>query len=173
MADHHLKALMLTHLELTPGICRAIEAIGQAILMYRPGEMSAALLEIPKIALADAVLAAIREQLKAFPKLLGEAGQSGYLVVSLARQTAVVPTFQTLLPSQREALARDWIAGKKALQEHQVFLRQESKALRRKTLIGRGIRAARSFLNDNPAGWLVLLGLLALAIAIVSRQLID
>jgi hypothetical protein len=119
------------------------------------------------------VMMAIRDQLKDFPKLLGEAGQPGYLVVSLARQTAVVPTFQTLLPSQRDALARDWSAGKKALQEHQTFLRRESRELRRKTLIGQGLRAARGFLNDHPAGWLVMLGLLALGIALLRHQFLD
>ena len=49
-------------------------------------------------------LAAIRRLLENFPPLLGEAGQPGYLVVALARQQVIVPTFQTLLPSQREAL---------------------------------------------------------------------
>ena len=119
------------------------------------------------------VTSSIRDHLKDFPKLLGEAGQPGYLVVSLARQTAVVPTFQMLLPSQREALSRDWLTGKKALQEHQTFLRQESRALRRKTLVGKAMRAVRTFLNDHPAGWLVALGLLVIAIAVVRRQFID
>ncbi len=114
----------------------------------------------------------LREQVKQVP-LLGEAGQPGYLVVSLARQAAIVPTFQTLLPGQREALARDWIAGRKALQEHQKYLRQESRSLRRKTIAGQLVRAVRAFLNENPAGWLIVLALLAVVIALIRRQFLD
>src|SRR5262249_52473977 len=39
-------------------------------------------------------LTTIRRLLKNFPPLLGEAGQPGYLVISLARQQVIVPTFQ-------------------------------------------------------------------------------
>ena len=112
------------------------------------------------------LLAAIRRLLDNFPPLLGEAGQPGYLVVALAKQQVIVPTFQTLLPSQREALARDWAAGQKLLVAHKDFLRQELRGLRRKTFLGRGLRAARAFLNEHPAGLLVVLGLLAVAIAL-------
>lgn len=112
------------------------------------------------------LLAAIRRLLDNFPPLLGEAGQPGYLVVALARQQVIVPTFQTLLPSQREALARDWAAGQKLLLAHKDFLRQELRALRHKTPLGRALRAARAFLNEHPAGLLVVLGLLAVAIAL-------
>jgi hypothetical protein len=118
------------------------------------------------------LMTALREGVKQLP-VMGEAGQPGYLVVSLARQQAIVPTFQTLLPSQREALARDWIAGQKALREHQKFLRQESRSLRRKSIFGQLVRAGRAFLNENPAGWLIALALLAIVIALVRRQLID
>lgn len=113
------------------------------------------------------LLTALREEMEGFPKILGEAGQAGYLVVSMARQPTVVPTFQTLLASQRESLARDWLAGLKVLQEHQRYLRQETRGLRHKTFLGLALRAVRSFLNDNPAGWLIVLGLLALIIALV------
>jgi hypothetical protein len=112
------------------------------------------------------LLAAIRRLLENFPPLLGQAGQPGYLVVALARQQVIVPTFQTLLPSQREALARDWAAGQKLLLAHKDFLRQELRGLRRKTSLGRALRATRAFLNEHPAGLLVVLGLLAVAIAL-------
>jgi len=112
------------------------------------------------------LLAAIRRLLDNFPPLLGEAGQPGYLVVALAKQQVIVPTFQTLLPSQREALARDWVAGQKLLVAHKDFLRQELRGLRRKTPLGRAVRAVRAFLNEHPAGLLVVLGLLAVAIAL-------
>jgi hypothetical protein len=113
-----------------------------------------------------ALLAAVRTGLRGFPPVLGEAGQPGYLVLSLARQPAVVPTFQTLLSTQRAALARDWWAGRTFLQSHREFLRQELRVLRKKSVWYRGVRAVRSFLSEHPGGVLVLLALLALAIAV-------
>jgi hypothetical protein len=112
------------------------------------------------------LLTAVRTGLDGFPPLLGEAGQPGYLVLSLARQQAVVPTFQTLLSSQREALARDWWAGRTFLQSHREFLRQELRTLRKKGLAYRAVRAARVFLSEHPAGVLILLALLALNVAV-------
>lgn len=116
-------------------------------------------------------LADIRRLLEGFPPLLGEAGQPGYLVVTLTRQPVIVPTFQTLLPSQRESLARDWVAGHKLLAAHKDFLRQELRILRRKTVLGRGLRAGRAFLNEHPGGLLILLALLALAIALLRESI--
>jgi hypothetical protein len=113
-----------------------------------------------------AVLALTSEALEDFPPLLGEAGQPGYLALTLARQPAVVPTFQALLASQREALARDWWAGRTFLQAHREFLRQELRTLRRKGLWFRGVRALRSFLSDHPAGMFILLALLALTVVL-------
>ena len=116
-------------------------------------------------------LTAIRVQLANFPPLLGAAGQPGYLVVSLARQHIIVPTFQTLLPSQREALARDWKAGWKLLLAHRDFLRQEVRALRRRGFLGRALRAIRTVLTDQPGMVLLLLALLALNVALWRQQL--
>ena len=67
------------------------------------------------------------------------------------------------------ATTRDWTAGRKALSEHQRFLRRESRALRRQTPSQRLVRAFRAFLNDHPAGWLILLGVLALLVVLVKR----
>jgi hypothetical protein len=112
------------------------------------------------------VLTTIRTQLRGFPRLLGEAGQPGYLIVALARQQGIVPTFQTLLASQREAYARDWWAGRTLLASHREFLRQELRSLRRRSLLGRYARAVRVFIAEQPGGLLVLLALLALNVAI-------
>src|SRR5205085_1905485 len=49
-------------------------------------------------------LSQVQESLEDFPRLLGEAGQPGYLVLALAK-LVIVPTFQTLTDSQREALS--------------------------------------------------------------------
>jgi hypothetical protein len=108
----------------------------------------------------------IRELLRGFPPLLGEAGQPGYLVLMLARQQAVVPTFQTLLSTQRAALARDWWAGRELLESHRDYLRQEVRGMRRKRAWGWTVRAVGAFLTDQPGWVLVFLALLALNVAI-------
>jgi hypothetical protein len=81
--------------------------------------------------------------------------------------------FQTLLTSQREALARDWEAGKQALRDYQQDLRREIKFLRRKSLLYLMIRAARTFMNEHPAGLLLLLSLLALAVVTLRPMFTD
>jgi hypothetical protein len=112
------------------------------------------------------LMGAIRDLLQGFPPLLGEAGQPGYLVLTLARQQAVVPTFQTLISSQREALARDWWAGRELLEAHRDYLRQEVRGMRRKRAWGWMVRAVVAFLTDQPGWVLVFLALLALNVAI-------
>jgi hypothetical protein len=112
------------------------------------------------------VLAEIRSLLQGFPPLLGEAGQSGYLVLTLARQQAIVPTFQTLIGTQREALARDWWAGRDLLEAHRDYLRQEVRRMRHKRAWGWTVRAVGAFLTDQP-GWILLfLALVALNVAV-------
>src|SRR5262249_14459095 len=108
----------------------------------------------------------IQELLRSFPPLLGEAGQPGYLVLTLARQQAVVPTFQTLISSQREALARDWWAGRELMEAHRDYLRKEVRGMRKKRAWGWTVRAVLAFLTDQPGWLLVFLALLALNVAI-------
>jgi hypothetical protein len=112
------------------------------------------------------LLTAIRNQLPGFPAILGEAGQPGYLVVALARQQGVVPTFQALLGTQRAALARDWWAGRALLSKHREFLRKELRTLRKKNVVARLGRAVVRFVTDQPGYVLLFLGLLALNVAI-------
>jgi hypothetical protein len=114
------------------------------------------------------LLQTIRELLRSFPPLLGQAGQPGYLVVALARQQLIVPTFQTLLPSQRQALARDWQAGYRLLLDHRQFLREELRGLRRRSRLGRAVRLLRSACTDHPGLWLFLLALVALNVAEIA-----
>lgn len=112
------------------------------------------------------LLARIQALLVNFPPLLGAAGQPGYLVVTLARQATPVPTFQTLLPSQRQTLAQHWEAGHKLLKAHRQFLRQELRALRRKGPVRRSFRAARAFLREHPEYVLFAIALLAIVLAL-------
>ena len=111
-------------------------------------------------------LGAIRTLIQHFPPLIGEAGQPGYAVVALAKQSAPVPTFQTLLPSQRATLAQHWQTGQQLLEEHKAFLRQELRTLRKKSTLGRAWRATRATLTDQPIALLLLLGLLVVNIVI-------
>jgi hypothetical protein len=97
----------------------------------------------------------IRELLGVLP-IIGEAGQPGYLVMALACQQMIVPTLQTLLPSQRQALARDWQAGLEELNTHRQFLRQELRALRRRGYWRQVLRALRTVVVEH-AGIVVLL----------------
>ncbi|HEV3263837.1 MAG TPA: hypothetical protein VG013_43780 [Gemmataceae bacterium] len=113
-----------------------------------------------------AQLAAIRDLLRRFPRILGGAGQPGYYVVILARQHMLVPTFRALILSQREDLARDWRDGRALLLAHRQFLRQELRALRQKSRCGRIVRAVSAFIDDQPGVLLLLLALLALSLAL-------
>ena len=66
--------------------------------------------------------------LRRFPRLMGAAGQPGYLVLVLSQQEEMARSFQALDPGQREALSRDWATGQKLLAAHRDFLRQEIRA---------------------------------------------
>jgi hypothetical protein len=112
-----------------------------------------------------AQLEEVRALLRRFPPLLGEAGQPGYLILTLS-DMADVPMFQALSGQQREALSRDWKAALKLLTAHRDYLRQEIRARRRRTLGQRLARRLRYLLSDEPGTVLLLLALLALNIAI-------
>jgi hypothetical protein len=78
----------------------------------------------------------------------------------------VVPTFRGLSASQREALARDWNASLEVLLQHRDFLREEVRALRKKSRLGRLIRAARGFCSDHALSFLICAGVLALLVGV-------
>jgi hypothetical protein len=110
-------------------------------------------------------LTIIRQQLREFPPLLGEAGQPGYLVIALARQPEIVKTFQSLLPSQRKSYVRDWQTGLTFLAAYRLFLREELWELRRRTRLGRLCKAVRAMIMDHPSLWLMLVALITANIA--------
>ena len=108
----------------------------------------------------------IQDLLKHFPPLLGEAGQPGYLILALAKQPSVVPTFRGLAESQRIALARDWNAALEVLLQHRDFLREEVRSLRKKSRLARLVRATRAFCSDHSLSVLICAGVLALLIGV-------
>ena len=69
-------------------------------------------------------------------------------------------------PSQREALARDWWAGRTLLTEHREYLRQELRGLRKKSFTGRFFRAVWWAITDQPGRLLLLIALLAINVAL-------
>jgi hypothetical protein len=103
--------------------------------------------------------------LRNFPPLLGEAGQPGYLVLALT-QVDTVKVFQSFSPHQREALTRDWRAGVKLLTAHRDFLRRELRAMRKRPLGRRLLRATWSVITEKPGTVLLLLALLAINVAL-------
>ncbi len=113
----------------------------------------------------------VRRLLARFPPLLGEAGQPGFYVITLANQpkAMIVPTFRMLLPVQRETLARDWRDGHKLLSAHRDFLRAELRALRKTSWLGRVVRAADHLFTDHPGLFL----LLALLVAVVAAAVLS
>lgn len=111
------------------------------------------------------VLKGVRGLAAGFP-VLGEAGQPGYFVLTLARSPTIPETFRMYQTRQREALARDWNAGKTLLRAHTDFLRQEVRSMRKKNWWAWTKRAAWAAVADQPIKLLILLGLLALYVAL-------
>jgi hypothetical protein len=111
-------------------------------------------------------LTEIRDLLEDFPALLGRPGQPGQHVSAIARQQFVLQTFKLLDLNQREALAKDWMAGRTLLAFHRQFLRQELRSLRKRTWWGRSIRAVRAALNDHPGYVLLAIGVATLGLAL-------
>jgi hypothetical protein len=100
-----------------------------------------------------------------FPRLIGAAGQPGYLVVVFSEQEDAAKGIRALDVGQREALSRDWSAGRKLLTAHRDFLRQEIVAMRKLCFKDRIARAATAFFTDQPAATFIVLLVLALAFA--------
>jgi len=101
----------------------------------------------------------IDHRLPAFPPILGQPGQPGYRVASMARLEMATAIFNVMDAEQRQALARDWQAGRVVLVSHRRFLRQELKQMRRQGWLGLVLRAIRTGVNDHP--WWMLLGVAA------------
>jgi hypothetical protein len=101
-----------------------------------------------------------------FPRLIGAAGQPGYLVVVFSEQEDATKSIRALDSGQREAVSRDWSAGRKLLTAHRDFLRREIAAMRKLSFKDRLARAAFAFFNDQPSATFTVLLVLALTIAI-------
>jgi hypothetical protein len=103
------------------------------------------------------LLQAIRRLLPEFPPILGEPGQPGFWVTSLARQPMVIPIFRSMVQSQRETLARDWRDSRSLIHAHHDFLRQELHAWRKKTWYKQLGKSVAYFFREHPIAWLVVI----------------
>lgn len=118
-------------------------------------------------------LRGITSRLEEFPPVLGEAGQEGFWVVSLARQEMIVPIFRALDAAQRETLARDWRDGRSLLTAHRRFLHAEWQTLRRTGRWGRLRRAADFVFHEHPLLWLIPAALLLVLLTHLTARLLQ
>jgi hypothetical protein len=112
-------------------------------------------------------LTAIRDLLEEFPPLIGQPGQPGQHVAAIARQQQIQQTIQNLDQPQLDALAKDWLAGRTLLASHRRFLSLELQAHRKRSPWAKAVRAMRALINDHPGYVLLIIGLLALLVALV------
>jgi hypothetical protein len=117
-------------------------------------------------------LGGIRESQPDLPPLLGQAGQVGYHIVTLALLNSV-PTFQTLAPQQREVLSRDWHDGREVLDAHRAALRTEVRALRPNDPVQRWGRAGIRFVRDHPGVTLAAVAVLSLVVVLFRTFVVD
>jgi hypothetical protein len=137
---------------LTRRLLRAWDRSGK--FLSRPGRRLTRQVEATDLARQLKVIA---ETLEDFPPFLGQPGQPGQHVATIARQRSLVDTFKKLDLHQREALAKDWLAGRMLLSYHSQFLRQRMRSVRKMGRLGRLYRAVEATLNDHPG--YVFLGL--------------
>jgi hypothetical protein len=94
-------------------------------------------------------LGRIRELLEDSPRVLGEPGQAGYWVCSLARQEVVAPLFRALDREQREALARDWRDGLELLTGRRDCLRRGLRLYRKEPSWRRVVRILGALAREH------------------------
>ncbi len=117
-------------------------------------------------------LEGIRTLVPELPPVLGQAGQVGYHVLTLAQLNSV-PMFQTLAPEQREVLSRDWHDSLKVLEDHRAALRTQIDKARRQGLVVRGGRAVARLVRNHPGAVLAALAGLSLVVVLFRTFVFD
>lgn len=87
---------MLRHLDLTAEMHARIEAVQAALMAYAPGRESAAVVELPMIALADTML-------REYARQLARAEQRAARLASLPKPRLTPIVEVTLRPKRRRA----------------------------------------------------------------------
>ena len=112
-------------------------------------------------------LAELRPLLPTVTDLIASPKRSGNLVAALARQRLQFDTFRSLLPDQRDALARDFRAAHYRLAGYYDDLRDEVRRMTAKDWNRTVLYPLLKYLADHPEWLLLPFALLALAVAAV------
>lgn len=112
-------------------------------------------------------LAELRPLLHTVADLIAAPKRPGNLVAALARQRLQFDTFRSLLPDQRDSLARDFRAAHYRLAGYYDDLRDEIRRLTEKDWSRRVLRPTLQYIGDHPEWLLVPVALLALVVALV------
>jgi hypothetical protein len=116
------------------------------------------------------LLADLRPLLASVQDLVGSSGQAGNLIAVLSRQQLVVEMFRSLLPSQRDALARDCQAAHYVLMERYRDIRDELRTLTAKGFRRRIWWPMLRQMIARPEWFLLMIGVAALAIAFLRSM---
>jgi hypothetical protein len=111
-------------------------------------------------------LAELRPLLPTVSDLIAAPHKPGGIVAALARQRLMFDTFRTLLPSQREALAKDFRAAHYRLAGYYEDLRDEVRRKNEKGWKRLVLHPLLRYLGDHPECLFLPLALLALAVAL-------
>jgi len=112
-------------------------------------------------------LAELRPLLPTVSDLIGGPHRPGGVVAALARQRLMFDTFRSLLPSQREALAKDFRSAHYRLAGYYDDLRDEVRRKNEKDWLRTVGRPVLRYLADYPEWLLLPVALTALAVALV------
>jgi hypothetical protein len=109
---------------------------------------------------------AVRPLLPKLRGIVGGVGEPGGLVAAVVKQVLLMDTFRRLLPDQRQAVAIDWRRGQTSLQAEYGRLRRLSRAGRPERAGAPAVMILVRWLKETPELVLILLGLLAVLIAL-------
>jgi hypothetical protein len=99
--------------------------------------------------------------------LIANGRRPGGTLAALARQRLLFDTFRSLLPDQRENLARDFRAAHYRLAAYYDDLRDEVRQRNQKDWMRSVGRPVLKYLRDHPEWLLFPVGVIALAVAVV------
>jgi hypothetical protein len=113
------------------------------------------------------LLEALDEVVQEGPLPLGQPGQPGYWILTLAGEDPVVDRFKALDEGQRDVVANDWSAGRTLLREYRELLKRHVKDHRRLSRWQRLRRNLDALVHAHWVGLLLAIGLLGVLAAVV------
>ena len=112
-------------------------------------------------------LAELRPLLPTVADLIGGQNRPGGIVAALTRQRLMFETLRSLLPTQREALAKDFRSAHYRLAGYYDELRSKARKKNEKGWARKKLRPAIKYLIDRPEWVLLPFALFALLLALV------